>query len=464
MNDDPSKTQFKSFLISPPVRERMEKMGPADRIPVIITLVEVDKGPVQGVTVSKKKVEDFLTARGYVIDQGDKQGDPQKKVRESDFYIFANLTREDIEALANLRDWVYRIWLDQKTFTHLLDSVNTLKASACWRTFEARGEGITWAVLDTGIRSDHPHFQGVLNTDLSRNYSNAPTIEDVNGHGSHVAGIIAGKAPEKVSGAQPYKAATFVEEQDEPQLVDLHGVPSGIAPLATLVNVKVLDDDGTGSASAAILGLEYLRKLNQSSRSMKVDGCNMSLGYPFDPRWYGCGHSPLCEEVQRAIDSGMVVVISCGNSGYGSVKLDTGEQVPVSIGQSITDPANAEDAIAVGSVHKSKPHTYGVSYFSSKGPTGDGRRKPDVVAPGEKIISCSIHTGKGYQYEERSGTSMAAPHVSGAIAAFLSVHPEFRGSPRKIKQIFKETATDLGRSRDFQGAGIIDLMRAIMSV
>ena len=464
MTEDPSKTQFKSFLISPPVRECMDKAAPGDRIPVIITLVEVEKGPEQGVALSKKKIEEFLTARGYYVDQGNNQGDPAKKIRESDFYIFAKLTRDDIEALANLREWVYRIWLDQKTFTHLLDSVNTLKASACWRTFEARGEGITWAVLDTGIRSDHPHFRDVLNSDLSRNYSNAPTMEDLNGHGSHVAGIISGKAPAKAGDAGPYKAATFVEEQDQPQVIDLHGLPSGVAPLASLVNVKVLDDDGTGSASAAILGLEYLRKLNQSSHSMKIDGCNMSLGYPFDPRWYGCGHSPLCEEVERASDSGMVVVISCGNSGYGSVKLDTGEQVPVSIGQSITDPANAEDAIAVGSVHKSKPHTYGVSYFSSKGPTGDGRRKPDVVAPGEKIISCSIHIDKGYEYEERSGTSMAAPHVSGAIAAFLSVHPEFRGSPDKIKQIFKQSATDLGRSADFQGAGIIDLMRAIMSV
>jgi serine protease AprX len=172
----------------------------------------------------------------------------------------------------------------------------------------------------------------------------------------------------------------------------------------------------------------------------------------------------LCDEVQRAVDSGLVVVISCGNSGYGTTKLDTGERVPVSIGQSITDPANTEHAISVGSVHKSKPHTYGVSYFSSKGPTGDGRRKPDLVAPGEKVISCSIHLEDGYEYEERSGTSMAAPHVSGAVAAFLSVHPEFRGDPYKIKEIFLKSATDIGRSADFQGAGIVDLMRAIMSV
>jgi serine protease AprX len=158
------------------------------------------------------------------------------------------------------------------------------------------------------------------------------------------------------------------------------------------------------------------------------------------------------------------VVISCGNSGYGTAKLDTGQEVPTWIALSITDPANAEGAIAVGSVHKSKPHTYGISYFSSKGPTGDGRQKPDLVAPGEKVISCSIHLDKGYEYEERSGTSMAAPHVSGAVAAFLSAHPEFRGNPASVKSIFMKTATDLGRNGAFQGAGLIDLMRAITSV
>jgi subtilisin family serine protease len=190
----------------------------------------------------------------------------------------------------------------------------------------------------------------------------------------------------------------------------------------------------------------------------------MSLGYPFDPKWYGCGHSPLCDEVTRAVNSGIVVVISCGNSGYGTNKLENGQEVPQWFSLSITDPANAEVAIAVGSVHKSKPHTYGVSYFSSKGPTGDGRPKPDMVAPGEKVISCSIHLDQGYEYEERSGTSMAAPHVSGAIAAFLSAHPEYRGDPRAVKEIFLKNATDLGRNAAFQGAGMVDLMRTIMSV
>jgi serine protease AprX len=163
------------------------------------------------------------------------------------------------------------------------------------------------------------------------------------------------------------------------------------------------------------------------------------------------------------------VVVSAGNSGYGTIKIEDGQEAPVYLELSINDPGNTEAAITVGSVHKSRPHTYGISYFSSKGPTGDGRMKPDLVAPGEKIISCSKNWNeqdetKRYDYEEKSGTSMSAPHVSGAIAAFLSVHREFRGDPQAVKDIFLKSATDLKRGQSFQGAGLVDLLRAVTSV
>jgi serine protease AprX len=439
---------MKAFRISPAVCQEMEQRK--DAIPVIVSLVESREAPQEGVRPSKEKVKAFLAARGI-------------KARESDFYVFASLGPDDIQELAKLKDAVDKIWRDDTCHAHLLSSAETVKATACWRTFGSRGGGITWAVLDTGIRSDHPHFQtfNTINKDLSKNFSNSNTLEDREGHGTHVAGIIAGAAAD----GKVYKAATLVEDQSDPVTVDLDGAPSGVAPLAKIINVKVLDDDGTGSASTCILGLEYLRKLNEGSREIKVDGANMSLGYPFDPKWYGCGHSPLCEEVARAVRSGIIVVISCGNSGYGTATLSTGETVPVSIDLSITDPANTQEAIAVGSVHKSQPHLYGVSYFSSKGPTGDGRVKPDLVAPGEKIISCSADFDQQpYSYEEKSGTSMAAPHVSGAIALFLSVHKEFRGQPEMVKDIFLKSATDLKRHQYFQGAGMVDLLRAVMAV
>jgi serine protease AprX len=106
------------------------------------------------------------------------------------------------------------------------------------------------------------------------------------------------------------------------------------------------------------------------------------------------------------------------------------------------------------------PYNYGVSYFSSRGPTGDGRRKPDLVAPGERIDSCALNDYFGTM----DGTSMAAPHVSGAAALLLGRHPELVGNPRRVKEILMRTATDLGRESRFQGAGLVDVLRAIQSV
>ena len=128
----------------------------------------------------------------------------------------------------------------------------------------------------------------------------------------------------------------------------------------------------------------------------------------------------------------------------------------------ISDPGNAEHVITVGSTHKIEPHHYGISWFSSKGPTGDGRFKPDVVAPGERIKSAGISSNKSEV--EKSGTSMATPHVSGAIAQFLSVKKEFVGHPLQVKKFLIENCTDLGRDRNFQGAGMIDVLRMIEAV
>jgi subtilisin family serine protease len=116
--------------------------------------------------------------------------------------------------------------------------------------------------------------------------------------------------------------------------------------------------------------------------------------------------------------------------------------------------------ITVGSTHRMLPHNYGVSYFSSRGPTGDGRRKPDLVAPGERIDSCALNDYFGTM----DGTSMAAPHVSGAAALLLARHRELIGRPRQVKEILCDTATDLKREPRFQGAGLVDVLRAIQSI
>src|SRR6185437_15525079 len=146
--------------------------------------------------------------------------------------------------------------------------------------------------------------------------------------------------------------------------------------------------------------------------------------------------------VNRLVRSGVVVVVAAGNTGYGTLK-SVQRITSTGFAMSINDPGNAELPITVGSTHRDMPHRYGVSYFSSKGPTGDGRAKPDMVAPGGRILSCAAGafrekirakrdvTGP-VDYVEYSGTSMAAPHVSGAIAAFLSIRPEYIGQPDEV--------------------------------
>src|SRR5262249_49484903 len=179
---------------------------------------------------------------------------------------------------------------------------------------------------------------------------------------------------------------------------------------------------------------------------------------------FACGFSPICRELRRLCRQGVVVCIAAGNEGRLIIEAPDGEQ-KLNLDLSIGDPANLDEAIAVGSVHKESPHLYCISWFSSRGPTGDGRAKPDVVAPGERIYSCNAAFERGdpdSEYVPLSGTSMACPHVSGLIAAFLSVRREFIGSPERVKDILLKNCTDLGRDRYHQGAGLPNLVRMLM--
>jgi len=257
----------------------------------------------------------------------------------------------------------------------------------------------------------------------------------------------------------------------------------GVAPDCRIVSLRVLNENGEGRSSNIVRALEYIReKLNDNPKMLRVEGANLSVGYEFDAEMFACGQSPLCSEVNRLVLSGVVVVTAAGNTGYTALTANN-RVTKVGLSNTINDPGNAEHAITVGATHRESPHTYGVSYFSSKGPTGDGRLKPDLVAPGERIISCAagkkldkaLSTRKAPMepadpkvprayYVEDSGTSMAAPHVSGAIAAFLSIRREFIGRPLDVKRIFLSSAIPLGREKYFEGNGLVDLMKAIQSV
>ena len=379
---------------------------------------------------------------------------------------------------------IHSIWPDFAIRPCINRSIATVKADAAHRAFCAFGKDISWAVMDSGIHADHPHFTLNNNIDktspMHRDFTVGPggveaPLTDGFGHGSHVAGIIAGeqRAAPDGSNADSMRAVSRMRESNDaaPNYVPLQlEAISGMAPQCKLVSLKVLDDLGQGSVSNLIAAIAHIQELNGHGRFLRIHGVNISLGYDFDPKWFACGQSPLCVEINRLVKSGVVVVVAAGNTGYGNVESKEGS-TEAGLDMTINDPGNADLAITVGATHRDAPHVYGVSYFSSKGPTGDGRMKPDLIAPGEKIVSCAQGQlkkkstgGQDCAYLETSGTSMAAPHVSGVVAAFLSIRREFIGDPERVKQIFISTATDLQRDRYFQGAGVVDLMRAVQSV
>jgi serine protease AprX len=375
---------------------------------------------------------------------------------------------------------IHRLWPNFSTGALIHRTVVTTKCQAVHRAFDGLGQDIVWAVLDSGIDATHAHFAKHGNLELAdhlehRSFVGTPdteALEDASGHGTHVAGIIAGS---QVVGEadEPFVAATWYQDDrgdSRTNRLPLRAI-TGMAPRCKLVSCKVLRDDRTGDMAALLAALQHIQRLNDDGRDLQVHGVNLSVGYPFDPSWFAAGLTPVCKEVDRLVRSGVVVVAAAGNTGFGYVLGADGNRVRTGIDLSINDPGNAELAITVGAT-SARPHSTGVSYFSSKGPTGDGRMKPDLVAPGERIVSAGAGTAlerarasvPDASYVEDSGTSMAAPHVSGVAAALLSVHREFIGKPEEIKRVLLGSATDLGRVREFQGHGLVDAMRAIQAV
>jgi len=465
-------------LITEPLLGKL-KAAPSDAYDIIISLNE--QYP-EGIDAARKLVEEAINGLT-----------PRPKLRRgTQNYVFATMIGSQILELASVyRDWiratgrwsnpVYRVWEDSEIRACVNKSISTIKADACHRAFCSKGEGIVWAVLDSGINGDHPHFaKATIDKDLSKTFvdgDGSPLVDNF-GHGTHVAGIIAGSWESKDKPrVMAVEALVEGTSQTEIQLEPL-GTISGIAPEAKLVSYKVLDDSGVGKTSAALAAIEEIQNVNQYGRRLRIHGVNISLGYDFNPRWFACGQSPLCVEVDRLVRSGVVVVVAAGNSGFSALGLSASSTNELGYrAVSINDPGNSELAITVGATHRDMPHMYGVSFFSSRGPTGDGRAKPDLVAPGERIVSCAagsfkakivnndtLPAGADVLYLEQSGTSMAAPHVSGAIAAFLSVRREFIGQPEKVKEVFLENTIDLRRERSFQGSGLLDLLKVMQAV
>ncbi|MGX1544949.1 S8 family serine peptidase [Streptomyces adustus] len=309
---------------------------------------------------------------------------------------------------------VTHVWLDSKVKATDLDwNLNKIDAPAAWAA-SGTGKGVTVAVIDSGIDTSHPDLKSQVTESV--NFSTDTDAVDHLGHGTHVAGTIAGTG--EASG----------------------GARKGVAFDAKLLNVKVLNSDGSGAYSDIIAGMEWA-----AQHGAKV--ANMSLGGgPSD------GTDPASEAVDElTAQYGTLFVVAAGNEGK-----------PQTIGA----PGAADSALTVAATDGDDA----VTRFSSRGPRMDGAFKPDISAPGADIIEdraagTSMGEPVGQYYTAMSGTSMATPHVAGAAAVLAAQHPEYTAA--QLKSVLQSSSHTLGWQAPAvvfgsdQGAGRLDTDAAL---
>ncbi|GAA0794637.1 S8 family serine peptidase [Spirilliplanes yamanashiensis] len=300
---------------------------------------------------------------------------------------------------------VQRLALDGPVRAQLDRSVTQIGAPVAWRA-GLTGKGVTVAVVDSGVDARHPDLADAVAdaVDLSGDGTG-----DAYGHGTHVASILAG------SGAAR------------------GGEYRGVAPDARLLDVKVLGDDGSGSESGILAGLEY-------AATHGADVVNVSLGIDFSAD----GADVLSAAVDRLTErTGALFVVAAGNNG------------PTA--GTIGSPAAAASALTVGAVDRDDS----LAWFSARGPRHHNSGiKPDLTAPGVGIVAALTGAGgTDGPYTAMSGTSMAAPHVAGAAALLAQAHPGW--SAAQLKAALMGTAVPSpGATVYEQGAGRADLARA----
>lgn len=278
------------------------------------------------------------------------------------------------------------------------------------------GQGITVAVMDTGIAL-HPDFDNriVYFRDIiyERNM-----IYDDNGHGTHVSGIIGGSG--KIS----------------------QGYFSGMAPLSRLIMVKVLDEKGNGDIKNVIKGVRWIL---ENRKKYRIRIVNISVGTL--PNTADKGAEALLKAVEELWDAGLIVVAAAGNYGPGE--------------GSITIPGISKKIITVGSSNDQSGTFSGKKkYYSGRGPTKECVVKPDVIAPGSGVSSCNAKYNRTENpYVIKSGTSMATPIVSGAVAVLLSKYPDM--SNVEVKLRLRESCVDMGYGRNRQGWGLLNVKRLL---
>jgi serine protease AprX len=341
-------------------------------------------------------------------------------------------------------------------------------ATATWNDFGYAGWGVNVAVLDSGIKDNHPDMAGGVIANVKFNASGS--VDDPCGHGTHVAGIIAGFG----CASQGFNCfRTFY----------------GVAPGAYLVDVAVLDGKGQGTVTDVIAGIQWVIA-NKDTYAIRV--INLSLGHAVGESYKT---DPLCQAVEAAWKAGIVVVCAAGNNGRISDTATTGqpnEGYGLNYG-SIQSPANDPYVITVGALKRTDTNRLNnkAATYSSRGPSRlDFVLKPDLVAPGNQVISTlasssflastygatnavkqtEYKTGRdtnSRHYFRLSGTSMAAPVVSGAVAILLEKEPWL--TPDTVKARLMLSADKLSDKGGLftdpcsYGAGMLNIYRALQN-
>ena len=308
------------------------------------------------------------------------------------------------------------------------------------------GAGVGVAVLDSGIVANPELPLGAFYDFVDKGGASAKAVDPF-GHGTHVAGMI-------------------MDLQDKSD-----ARYRSIAKGSRLIGMRVLDKDGTGNTSTVIQALDFAVRNKQQ---LGIDVINLSLGHVIlEP----AATDPLVQAVERAVRAGIVVVVAAGNNGTNAATGQTGYA-------GITSPANAPSAITVGAVDTRNTVTRTddqVAPFSSRGPTWyDGYAKPDLVAPGRRIVSFMAKKSDLYQafpayrvdvatrtYMTLSGTSMAASVTTGVVALMIEASRATNAarvglSPNAVKAILQYSAVPIpGVDSLTQGAGSLNAAGAL---
>ncbi|MEV6284212.1 S8 family serine peptidase [Kribbella sp. NPDC051770] len=303
---------------------------------------------------------------------------------------------------------IQKVSLDRKVKVQLDESVPQIGGPAAWQR-GLTGKGVKIAVLDSGIDPNHADFTGRIGA--QQNFTDTADTVDHHGHGTHVASIAAGTGA--ASGGK-YK---------------------GVAPDATLLVGKVLDDTGSGSFSGIIAGMEW-------AVAQGADVVNLSLGSqePSD------GTDDVSQALNR-LSGDTLFVVAAGNCFFPQPG-------------SITSPGAADKALAVGNLERDGS----LSSRSCRGPrAGDGAVKPELSAPGTGIVAArAAGTELGEpvddNYTAASGTSMASPYVAGTAALIAQAHPDWNADQLKAQLI--STADPQQARVDEEGAGRVDADQA----